>query len=259
MQPSFLLSLDTWLIMLILLGLMILSIKVGLITGKKSHKESPADNTILGSLFTLLGLLLAFTFSMAINYHGMRRDIIVEEANDIGTAILRADLYPESDRNLFRAEFKKYVDARVDYFTAGAELDKIMAAQKLSVEIQQGLWNRATQFSKDSGYSIASMQMIPALNNMIDITTTRQYSEIIHLPDTIIYLLFLLSAVCSFYIGYIFSSKEKFDWILAMLFCLLTSLVVFVIFDLDRSRRGFIKLDQMNNAIVELKQMFPEK
>ncbi|TMI64676.1 MAG: DUF4239 domain-containing protein [Bacteroidetes bacterium] len=260
MQPSFLLRLDTWQIMLILLALMILSIKVGLITGKKSHKESPADNTILASLFTLLGLLLAFTFSMAINYHGMRKDIIIEEANDIGTAILRADLYPESDRNLFRAEFKKYVDARVNYFTAGTDLDEIKAAQKLSVEIQQRLWDHASQFSKDSSNTtVASMQMIPALNAMIDVTTTRQYGELVHLPDTIIYLLFLLSAVCSFYIGYIFSSKEKFDWILAMLFCLLTSLVVFVIFDLDRSRRGFIKLDQMNNAIVELKQMFPEK
>src|SRR5436190_15581501 len=132
MQPSFLLRLDTWQIMLILLALMILSIKVGLITGKKSHKESPADNTILASLFTLLGLLLAFTFSMAINYHGMRRDIIVEEANDIGTAILRADLYRENDRNLFRADFKKYIDARIDYFAAGANLDKIKAAQKIT-------------------------------------------------------------------------------------------------------------------------------
>jgi len=259
MQLSFLLRLDTWQIMLVLLALMIISIKIGLIAGKRSHKESQADNTILGSLFTLLGLLLAFTFSMAINYHGMRRDVIIEEANDIGTAILRADLYRESDRNLFRAEFKKYVDARVDYFTAGADLDKIKAAQKLSAAIQQQLWDHASQFSRDSGYTIASMQMIPALNSMIDITTTRQYGELIHLPDTIIYLLFLLSVVCSFYIGYIFSRKEKFDWMLAILFCLLTSMVVFVIFDLDRSRRGFIKLDQMNNAIVELKQMFPEK
>ena len=155
MQPSLLLRLDTWQIMLILFGLMIISIIVGLKTGKKFHKQSPADNTILGSLFTLLGLLLAFTFSMAINYHGMRRDIIVEEANDIGTAILRADLYPESDRNLFRAEFKKYIDARIDYFTAGTDLDKIKAAQKLSVEIQQRLWNHASQFSKDSGLRIS--------------------------------------------------------------------------------------------------------
>ena len=259
MQPSFILRLDTWQLTLILVLLMIISIMIGLKAGKKFYRESPADNTILGSLFTLLGLLLAFTFSMAINYHDTRRDIIVEEANDIGTAVLRADLYRETERNLFREGFKKYVDARVEYFTAGTDLDKVMTAQKRSGEIQQQLWNYASQFSRDSGYTIASMQMIPALNSMIDITTTNQYSNITHLPDTITYLLFLLSCVCSFYIGYMFAGKKKFDWVMAVLFCLLTSLVVFVIFDMDRPRRGFIKLDEMNKAIIELKQMFPEK
>ena len=259
MQPSIVLRLDTWQLILILLALMIISIMLGLMVGKKFHKESQVDTTILGSLLTLLGLLLAFTFSMAINYHGMRKDVIIQEANDIGTAILRADLYRDNERNLLRAEFKKYVDARVDYFNAGTDLEKVMVSQKLSVEIQQQLWDHATKFSKDSGYVIASMQMIPALNSMIDITTTRQYGNFVHLPDTITYLLFLLSCVCSFYIGYMFVGKKRFDWVMAMIFCLLTSLVVFVIFDLDRPRRGFIKLDQMNNAIVELKQMFPEK
>jgi uncharacterized membrane protein YbjE (DUF340 family) len=259
MQPSIVLRLDTWQLILILLALMIISIMIGLMVGKKFHKESQVDTTILGSLLTLLGLLLAFSFSMAINYHGMRKDVIIQEANDIGTAILRADLYRDNERNLLRAEFKKYVDARVDYFNAGTDLEKVMTSQKLSGEIQQQLWDHATQFSKDSGYVIASMQMIPALNSMIDITTTRQYGNFVHLPDTITYLLFLLSCVCSFYIGYMFVGKKRFDWVMAMIFCLLTSLVVFVIFDLDRPRRGFIKLDQMNNAIVELKQMFPEK
>ena len=259
METSIVLRLDTWQLILILLALMIISIMLGLMVGKKFHKESQVDTTILGSLLTLLGLLLAFTFSMAINYHGMRKDVIIQEANDIGTAILRADLYRDNERNLLRAEFKKYVDARVDYFNAGTDLEKVVAAQKLSVEIQQQLWDHATKFSKDSGYVIASMQMIPALNSMIDITTTRQYGNFVHLPDTITYLLFLLSCVCSFYIGYMFVGKKRFDWVMAMIFCLLTSLVVFVIFDLDRPRRGFIKLDQMNNAIVELKQMFPEK
>ena len=99
MQVSFLTRLDTWILILILLTLMIISIFVGFIAGKKLHTESKADSTILGSLITLLGLILAFTFSMSLNYYNMRREVIVEEANDIGTAILRADLYREADRN----------------------------------------------------------------------------------------------------------------------------------------------------------------
>jgi hypothetical protein len=253
------LRIDAWVHMLILLALMIISILVGLKAGKKIHKESPSDSTILGSLITLLALMLAFTFSMSVNNYNTRREIVIEEANDISTAILRADLYPETDRNLFRADFKKYVDSRVDYFTAGTDTEKVIAAQQLSTTIQQELWSRAAKLSRDSGNVVASMQMIPALNSMIDITTTRIYANIIHLPDAINYLLLFMSCTCAFYIGYVFPGKGKFDWLMVVIFCLLTSLVVFVIFDLDRPRRGFIKLDQMNNAIVELKQMFPEK
>ena len=259
MQFSFLSRLDAWQLMLILLVLMIISILIGLAAGKKFYRKSEIDATVLGSLFTLLGLLLAFTFSMSVSYHGMRRDIIIEEANDIGTAILRADLYRETDRDLLRTDFKKYVDARIEFFTAGTDIEKVMAAQQLSGNIQQQLWNRAAQLSKDSGYTVASMQMIPALNSMIDITTTRKYSNLVHLPDTIIYLLLLLSCTCAFYIGYMFAGKGKFDWVMVIVFSLLTSMVVFVIFDLDRPRRGFITLDSMNNAIIELKQQFQEK
>jgi hypothetical protein len=253
------LRIDAWILMLALFALMIISILIGLNAGKKIHKESSIDSTILASLITLLGLILAFTFSMSVNNYNMRREIIVTEANNIGTAVLRADLYPEADRNLFRVDFKKYVDARIDYFTAGTDMKKIVAAQQLSTTIQQKLWNRAVKLSKDSDKVVASMQMVPALNNMIDITTTRTYANVIHLPDTINYLLFLLSCTCAFYIGYMFAGKAKFDWLMVGIFCLLTSLVVFVIFDLDRPRRGLIKLDQTNNSIVELKQMFPEK
>src|SRR4030095_17269406 len=106
MQISFLTQIDTWQLMLILVALMIVSILIGLYTGNKFYRESKIDSTILGALFTLLGLLLAFTFSMAINYNGIRKDIIVKEANDISTAMLRADLYRENDRILFREEFK---------------------------------------------------------------------------------------------------------------------------------------------------------
>jgi hypothetical protein len=259
MQFSFLMRLDAWQLALILFLLMIISIFFGVLAGKKIYRETNIDSTALGALFTLFGLLLAFTFSMAVSNHGMRRDTIIEEANDIGTAVLRADLYRENDRKLLRADFKNYIDARIEYFAAGPDIDKATAAQQLSGNIQQQIWKRAAQLSKDSGYTVASMQMIPALNSMIDITTTRQYGNLIHLPDTIIYLLIFLACTCAFYMGYMFSRKGQSDPLLVMFFSALTCLVVFVILDLDRPRRGFITLADMNNAIVELKQQFSEK
>jgi hypothetical protein len=244
--------------MLILLGLMILSTVIGLYAGRKRARETKMDATILGSLFALLGLMLAFSFSLATNFFGMRREIIIDEANNIGTAILRADLYRNSDRQLFRTDFKNYIEARIDYYASKDE-NTVLKAQELTVQIQQQLWGRASGLSTDTGYFVASMQMIPALNKMIDITTTRFYGDYVHLPDPIIYLLILLACACAFFVGYTIAGKEKFDWVMAIGFYLLTSLIVFVIFDLDRPRRGLIRLDKINQSVVNLRKMIPEE
>ena len=257
MRFSFLFRLEAWQLMLILLGLMIICSAIGLYAGRKRTRESKMDATLLGSLFALLGLMLAFSFNLATTFYGMRREIIIDEANNIGTAILRADLYSKSDRQLFRADFKNYIEARIDYYDS-KDANTVSDALERTVQIQQKLWGRASELSTDTGYYVASMQMIPALNNLIDITTTRLYGDYVHLPDPIIYLLILLACACAFYVGYTIAGKEKFDWMLAIGFYLLTSLVVFVIFDLDRPRRGLIKLDKINNAIVDLRRMIPE-
>ena len=255
MSFSFLFRLEAWQLMLILLALMIISAYVGLFLGKKRLKESKMDSTILGSLFGLLGLLLAFTFSLSENFFGMRRELIVEESNNISTAILRADLYRETDRKLLREDFRQYVDARIDYYGMKSDLQGILAAQNRSVEIQRRLWNRASLLSKDSGYFVASLQMIPALNNMFDINNSRHYGDVVRLPDAIIYLLILMACACSFFLGYTMTGKELFDWPLLVGFCLLTSVVFFVIFDLERARRGIISLYKINQSKINLKQI----
>jgi len=257
MQFSFLFRLEAWQLMLIILVLMIVSTLIGVYAGKRRKKELKLDSTILGSLFGLLGLLLAFSFSLATSFLGIRREIIIDESNNIGTAILRSDLYSESERQLFRADFKQYIEARIDYFS-NRDIKTVLDAQDRSVKIQQQLWSRAMRLSRDSGYYVASMQMIPALNNVIDISSKRYYVDSVHLPEPIIYLLVLLACACAFYVGYTVARKEN-DWLLVIGFCLLTSMVVFVIFDIDRPRRGLIKLDKINQSIMDLRKMTPEE
>jgi len=259
MEFTFLTRLESWQLTLIMLGLMIISIFIGLSSGRKYYRKSTIDPTVLTGLLALLGFMIAFNFSFSLNHYDAWRGIIMEEANNIGTTILRTDLYREPDRKSLRVDLKKYVDARVNYFAVGADEEKVMEAQRLSAAIHQQLWSKVSQLSKDSGYAVASLQMIPALNNMIDITNTRFYSNYVRLPDAIIYLLILLSCACTFYMGYVSAGKEKFDWQLSGGACLLIALVVFVNFDLDRPREGFITLDKINHSIIDLKQMFPEQ
>ena len=88
-------------------------------------KKNPEHTTsgigpLEGALLGLLSLLLAFTFNKSASNYDTRKTLLVQEANEIGTALLRSDLYPDSIRNEFRNNFKKYITARIDYYKAAS-------------------------------------------------------------------------------------------------------------------------------------------
>lgn len=257
MEISFLLRHEAWELALLLFVIMVLFVIIGRFVGQKFFAEREKDGNVLGSLFAILGLMLAFTFGMSLTRYEKRIDVIVKESNDIGTAILRADLYPEEYRQQFRADFRQYVEARIAYFTVGADLDKAFAAQRESDSIAQRIWNRATQLSSNPAVSLAaSMQMIPALNAMIDVTNTRLRMSLNKVPESVIYLLLMLIGICSFQLGYTLSAKKKMDWLGVVGVCLLVSAVIHLVIDIDRTRRGTVNLKQTNEAIVDLRKMF---
>jgi len=135
MTTSFVFYWPAWLTSILIFLLILFFIWVGSTfqkyeqrLGKKAYvKElSSLENSMLG----LLGLLLAFTFGMGLEKFNERRRIIIEEANAIGTAILRADLYPDSTRTVLRKDFQQYVEARIDYYDAVVDNEKIKKAQE---------------------------------------------------------------------------------------------------------------------------------
>lgn len=144
MNNSLLFLTDTWLICLIVLILMILCIWLGAGIGKKKfhgeYAENQANKTIIGSVFGLFAFLLAFTFGMSGARFESRRSVAIVEANAIGTAILRADLYPEPERTGFRTDFKKYLQARVDYFTSPWDDTGMKAIKTREAEAAKNLW-----------------------------------------------------------------------------------------------------------------------
>jgi purine-cytosine permease-like protein len=99
------------------------------------------------------------------------------------------------------------------------------------------------------------MQMIVALNQMLDIRTTRKIGELSQVPLSILVMLFALCIAASFFIGYNFGEKKP-DWLVVASFCLLTSIVIYITLDLDRPRRGLIQLDTSQQAMIELRELF---
>ena len=249
---------EAWVITLLLFSLMILSSFVGKLLGnhirnKKDSEEKPIETS---ALTALLFFLLAFTFGMSGDRYDSRRKIVIEEANNIGTAILRSDLYPDSSRILFRKDFKLYVEARIAYYQAGADVKGVLKADSLSQDISSKLWKRASALSKNPINLAATQQMIPALNDMIDVTTSRLAGEKAKVPESIILMLFFLAMIIAFYGGYSEGRKGKMDWVVQIGFCLLVSLVILFTLDLDRPRRGFVNLDVSNQTIIDLRKNF---
>lgn len=258
MDTNMLVETEAWIIALSLFILMLIAVLIGKTVGERTRAKKNSEKKVseTSALTALLFFLLAFTFGMSSERYDSRRKIVVEEANDIGTALLRCDLYSDSIRTLLRKDFKMYVEARIAYYAAGPNVQKILRADSISQTISSRLWKRTAELSKNPQNIAATQQMIPALNTMIDVTSSRLAGEKAKVPQSILIMLFFLSGITAFYGGYSEAGKGKVDWLVQTGFCLLVSLVILFTLDLDRPRRGFVNLDAPNQTIIDLRKNF---
>ena len=252
MKHSFLYDLDAAYLVIILFIIMFVIVIAGYKTGLKKTNPDTDNSTLLSSLLALLGLLLAFTFGMSGSRYDERRGYMIDESNCIGTAILRADLYPDATAKAFKADFKKYLETRIEFFEAGRDDEKIQTSLKNSAIITNSLWKQASSYSFSDSTRLASMLMIPSLNEMFDSASTVNEAFNVTVPDSIVLLLLIFSAISSFFIGYNCGIKRIFDKLLVIGFCMLTCVVIYIILDLDRPRRGLINSNSQVHLLKEI-------
>ena len=256
---AFLYNTQLWLIVLILLIAVFIFYLLGAQTGrytKLKWPESKADGIgpLEGALLGLLSLLLGFTLSQSASRYDTRRALIIHEANDIGTVILRSDMYQDSIRTQFKNDLEQYVEKRIAYYEAMDEGDiekSLLEAEKISTRI----WDRVMASSKKFPDFVRDNQMIPAVNSMIDIVNNRDASRLGRVPDPIIYLLMVLALLGSFIVGYA-KKENKNDWIILTLYSVMTIATIFVILDIDRPRRGLIQTSVPHEKVDQLKNLF---
>lgn len=242
------------LLFLAMLGMVALGRTVGRIW-RKDEEPKTGVSSLLAAVFALFGFILAFTFGMSGNRYDNVRNVIVQEANDIGTAVLRSDLYSDSVRDAFRSDFKKYIEARIAYYNP-TDTALWFQSKQDAANISSSLWARAMQQSKQPNMLIPSNQMIPALNAMFDIATTSDVTLLTRVPDVIVYMLFILALASSFIGGFTSSRISGKDWIVVIGFALLSSIIIYITLDLGRPLRGIIKAESGKEAIVALRKMF---
>jgi hypothetical protein len=209
---------------------------------------------IEGALFALLGLILAFLFSGALARFDARRHLIVEEANDIGTAWLRLDLLPPETQPPLRDLFRRYLDSRLEVYRKLPDLDAAMSELARSAKLQGEIWSMAVSASRASGTSQAPMLLLPALNEMIDITTTRTENARFHPPVIIFAMLGALVIACSLFAGYDMAGRRRLSPLHSISFAVVLAVTVYVNIDLEYPRLGLIRVSDSDQVLIELRK-----
>ena len=219
-----------------------------------AEDAGPGAGALEAAVYGLLALLIAFTFSGAASRFDARRQLVVEEANAIGTAYLRIDLLPSSAQPSLRETFRRYLDLRIalygklpDLAAARADLPKIAA-------LQAEIWGQAVAACpKAESGSSSCVLLLPALNQMIDITTTRTAATEIHPPPIIFVMLVALALFTALLAGYNLSDGRTRKWLPMLGFAAAIAVTIYVILDIEYPRLGFIRVDAIDHLLVDLR------
>jgi hypothetical protein len=227
--------------------------------GKRQSGDGGTSAAIDGAIFGLFSLLVAFTFSGAAARFDERRKLIVEETNDIGTAYRRLDLLSPAEQPAARELLRKYLDARIESFRVPLDAEETDQSTAKYQKLQDELWKRALAATTDPrGHPDAAKLLLPALNAVFDITTTRRMAALMHPPTAIVLLLFGLGLASSFLVGSSMAALTRRGLMHAAGYAALTAITVFVIMDVEYPRHGFIRVDAYDRFLIELRQAMDE-
>ena len=194
------------------------------------------------AVFALLGLLIAFTFSGAAARFDHRRELIVQEANAIGTAWLRIDTVPVAAQPGLRHGFRAYIESRKAAYAVVADRAAFRAALARSAQTQKELWALAIDAGRrPDALPAANILLLPALNDMIDITTTRAMATEMHPPATpCCSRSVVVGAVLA---GFGMGTSAARSWIHMLAFTATMAITITVIIDMEYPRLGMINVD----------------
>jgi hypothetical protein len=218
--------------------------------GQDANKGLGASDA---AVFGMMGLLLAFTFTGAASRFDHRRDLIVAETNAIGTAWLRLDLLQEAPREQAHELFRQYLDARLATYRdlgdpLATEQDRGHVAR-----LQTQVWNVLVTAAREDKSMPLAQTVLPPVNEMFDLANTRVLATRQHPPLAIYLMLAMLILVSAFLVGFGEAGPTRQSRVHVIGFAAVTSLALYLIIDLEFPRRGLIRVDSFDQALVDLR------
>ena len=227
----------------VLLGLSELGWRVGLARSRARPEKKRESGSVPAAVLTLLGLLLGFSFAMAVSRHDTRRQLVVQEANSIGTTRLRAKLLPEPQATNVRQLLHEYVPLRIEAHRETQFSQRFADVRKSSADLHNRLWNEAVAAAAKQPTPITA-SFVASLNETIDYEATRIAAKRNHVPSAV-WLLLLCVAGCGVWLtGWEAGIARGHPFLARILFPLLVAVAIALINDIDTPRGGLITLDE---------------
>lgn len=257
----FLFWISEWYIALVVLLFMFAGFEAGFRMGIKSPavRDEKRRNVVANfqvGLISLLGLMIAFTFAMAVSRFDDGRTLLAEETDALETAYYRCDLLPDSTRMKLHDVLREYIDIRLLFYQPRLDESKVLDVNRQTRKIQNKLWSYAPEITKELPDYLAAV-VLESLNKLINASNKRYIAMENHVPEPIFFLLFLISVLTNVAVGYSCGIAADRHIFFTVLFSFCVCTILLVIMDLDRPRRGLILVSQ--ESLIELKKEIKKK
>ena len=236
---------------------MMVAFALGRAAGLRHRRLDPegartVSGAVEASIFGLLGLLIAFTFSGAADRFDNRRALITDEANAVEAAYHQLDLLAPDDRDRLRSEFRDYLDARLAYYSLLPNEGRAAPELERARSLEETIWSHAVD-ALPRALPGSVLVLTNTLTHMFDIAEARKSAQMTHPPLPIYGLLICLALVCASLAGHHASTSARHPWVLPMLFAGISGLAIYVILDLEYPRSGFIRVDAADALLRDVR------
>ncbi|SFF99246.1 Protein of unknown function [Novosphingobium sp. CF614] len=208
-------------------------------TWRSDSGNDAGEGYLLSAALALLGLLIAFTFSLAVSRYDSRRELVVSEANAIGTAWLRAGLSDDKAGSALQAAIARYTDVRLG-LSRSEPADRVEAATNRE---QQVVWARLKEVIA-ADRSPVSAGTIAAVNEMFDAASSRKAERAARIPGEVLIVLAAYTIMAAGIVGYVMGVTGRRHRTVTVILFLLLTMAITLILDLDRPRSGAITVSQ---------------
>jgi hypothetical protein len=235
------------LVVALIVGAAILANWIGL---RRGAKEPPgADiSTLTGAALGIVGLLIAFSFSIALSNYDIQRTMILEEANAIGSTANFAQMLPQPARGKILTLLRDYTEIRI---TLGVpySVQKLRQDIARSLYLQNQLWQQAILVTAAEPQSLPAYRFVASLNDVNNIHERRITALRYHVPAAVMFTLVGVAMVGMGFTGYHSGVSGSRRWVANLLMSFTVAVLVLLIIDLNRPDRGLIETP--NTALVD--------